>query len=329
MVSATAHPGEGLLARKGFRLGSCPAGPSAFLALALTPVAIVADQLASPILRTTSPLLAALAFFLFVWRRGRAPLCVVEVTQERSLSLWRLTGFLAMHVAVILLSRSITGVAQPFSGTATIGGTLVGLGKLAVLAPTFLLLPFHYWKRLVRAYGPEAFVAILLLAVNVPRRFVEFIWPSYGRMLGWVVYFLARSFVPGLAYQTGPEPTITGPLYDTGLIINCSGVDAFELLSYVFAFVTLLDWNCLRKGRAFLVYCGCLLSILVCNTIRIAIIVVLFNRGYSGFAASFHLTAGSLFFCCVFLVYVALTYRWMTNNRSSAAAPEVLSKGEF
>jgi exosortase/archaeosortase family protein len=91
-------------------------------------------------------------------------------------------------------------------------------------------------------------------------------------------------------------------------------MESFELLSYLFAFVVLLDWNRLRRGRAFLVYLGCLSSILVCNALRIAIVVVLFNRGYSAIASSFHLTASSFFFFAIFLVYMSLTHRWMTNQ---------------
>ena len=313
-MSVIAYSGAHLLARKGSRLASFPAGLPVFLVLLLTLIAVSVDQLASPILRTTSLLMATLAFLLFVWRRGQSPLLDATVTGERSFSVWCLVGFFAIHLALILVSRSVTVVAKPFSGTATLSGTVIGLGKLSVLAPTLLLLPASDWKRLIRAYGPEAIAAVLVLTINVPRRFVEFIWPWYGRMLGWVVYLLARGFVPGLTYQPGPEPTILGPLQDTGLILNCSGVDGFELLSYVFAFVTLLDWNRLRRGRAFLVCLGCLLSILVCNALRIATVVVLFNRGYADLATGFHLGAGPLFFCSIFLVYMCLTYRWMTNR---------------
>jgi exosortase/archaeosortase family protein len=312
-----AYPGARLFARKSSRVASFPAGLSVFLVLLLTLIAVSADQLASPILRTTSPLMATLAFLLFVWRRGHSPLLDTNATRGRSLSIWLLAGFFAMHLALILVSRSFTGVAQPFSGTATLNGTVVGLAKLAVLAPTLMLLPFHHWKRLVRAYGPEAIVAILVLAVNVPHRFVEFIWPWYGRMLGWFVYLLARVFVSGLTYQVVSEPTILGPSYDTGLVLNCSGVDAFELLSYLFSFVILLDWNHFRKGRAILIYLGCLSSILLCNIPRIAAVVVLHNRGYAGLASGFHLSSGPFFFCSIFLIYMSLTYSWMTESRQS------------
>lgn len=319
-VSVIAHSGVRLTAPKASPLASFPAGSSVFLALLLTLIAASADQLASPILRTTAPVLAPLAFLLFVWRRGQSPLLEADFPGEHSLPVWRLAGFFAMHLALIFLSRSLAPLAQPFSGTATLSGTVVGLGKLTVLSPTLLLLPFQDWKRLIRAYGSEAIVTMLVLAVNVPTRFVEFIWPWYGRMLGWVVYFVARVFVSGLTYQIGPEPTILGPLYDTGLIIDCSGVQAFELLSYVFAFVALLDWNRLQRGRAFLVYLGCLASILICNVFRVAALVVLFNRGYADFASGFHLSAGPLFFCSIFFVYMSLTYRWMTNRPRLAEA---------
>ena len=172
-VPAIVCPDARLLARQRSRLASFPAGSSVFLALLLALIAISADQIASPIFRTTSPLLATLALLLFVWRRGPSPLWDASVTRERSLSVWRLAGFFASHLALIYLSRSLAPVAQSFSGSATFSGTVVGLGKLAILAPTLLLLPLHSWKRLVRAYRPEAIVAILVLTINVPARFVD------------------------------------------------------------------------------------------------------------------------------------------------------------
>lgn len=313
MVSFTAYSSAGTLARKGSQLGIFPAGSAVLWAFVMTLVAITVDQFASPILRTTSPLLATLAFLLFVWRRGHSPLLDANFARETSLPIWRIMLYLAAHLLLIFLCRFAAGYAEPFSGAATLEGTVVGLGKLAVFAPSLFLFSFRDWKRLIRAYRPEGIVALLVLAVNIPHRFVEFIWPWYGRMLGWAVYLLARIFVSGLTYQTGPEPTILGPYYDTGLILNCSGVDAFELLSYVFAFITLLDWDRLRRGRAVLVYLGCLLSVLLCNIPRIAVVTVLHNRGYGDLASGFHLGAGPFFFCSIFLVYVSLTYRWMTR----------------
>src|SRR5207249_3185242 len=168
---------------------------------------------------------------------------------------------------------------------------------------------------LLRAYSSEAKAAVLVLTVNVPGRVLEAIWPWYGRAFGWFIYVLARSFVPGLTYDVGPEPSIIGPLQDTSIVFACSGISAFELLAYIFGLVIVLDWNCLRKGRAILAYFGCLFFMLVSNAFRIASLVVLGNRGFADFVSTFHNSAGAVFFCSIFLVYLSLTCRWMTERR--------------
>jgi exosortase/archaeosortase family protein len=285
------------------------------LVLVLTLIAIAADQFAAPILLTTSPLWATSAFLLLVWRRGELPLSGSNATVERPFSRWRLGTFVAMHVALVLLSRSFASTAAPFAGTPTLRGTLVGLCRLAVLIPTVVLFSFPFWKQLLRAYRSEATTALLVLTLNVPGRILEAIWPWYGRMFGWFVYLLARSFLPGLAYELGPEPTISGPFQDTCIVFACSGISAFELLGCIFGLVIVLDWNYLRKGRALLIYLGCLFFMLLSNAVRIATLVVLGNRGFADFVAPIHASAGAIFFCSVFLVYLSLTYKWMTESR--------------
>ena len=229
--------------------------------------------------------------------------------------MWRLSAFVAMHVALVLLSRSFASAAEPFAGTPTFQGTLVGLCKLAVLIPTVVLFSFSYWKQLLRAYSSEATAALLVLSINVPGRVLESLWPWYGRVLGWFVFVLARSFVPGMTYEIGPEPTLVGPLQDTIIVPLCTGISAFELLGYIFGLIILLDWNRLRKGRAFLVYFGCLFFMLVSNAFRIASLVVLGNRGFADFVSRIHASAGLIFFCSVFLIYLSLTYKWMTKAK--------------
>ena len=314
-VSANDYLDASVPARDFFRSRDFPVLRSVSLVLTLTLIAIVADHFAAPILLTTSPLWATFAFLLLVWRRGELPLSGDNAILERPFPMWRLGIFVAMHIALILLSRSFAGVAEAFAGTPTWRGTLVGLCKLAVLIPTVVLFSFPFWKQLLRDYSSEAKAALLVLSINVPGRILESFWPWYGRVLGWFVYVLARSFVPGLTYEIGPEPTIMGPIQDTSIVPLCSGISAFELLAYLFGLIILLDWNRLRKNRALLVYLGYLPFILVSNAFRIATLVVLFNRGFAAFAAKFHLTAGALFFCSVFLVYTFLTYRWMTESR--------------
>ena len=314
-VSANDYLDASLLTGNVFRSRSFPVLRSVLLVLTLTLLAIVADQFAAPILFTTSPLWATFAFLLLVWRRGELPLSGGNATLEPSFSLWRLGTFVAMHLALVLLSRSFASLAVPFAGTPTLRGTLVGLCKLAVLIPTVVLFSFPFWKQVLRAYSSEAKAALLVLSINVPGRILESLWPWYGPVLGWFTYVLARSLAPGLTYEIGPEPTIMGPFLDTIIGPGCSGISAFELLGYIFGLVIVLDWNRLRKGRALLVYFGCLFSMLVSNAFRIASIVVLGNRGFADFISPFHWSAGLIFFCSIFLVYLSLTYKWITKSR--------------
>ena len=325
-VSANDYSGASLLIGNVFRSKTFPVLRSVLLVLVLTLIAIVADQFAAPILLTTSPLWATLAFLLLVWRRGGLPLSRGNDTVEASFSMWRLSAFVAMHVALVLLSRSFASAAEPFAGTPTFHGTLVGLCKLAVLIPTVVLFSFSYWKQLLRAYSSEATAALLVLSINVPGRVLESLWPWYGRVLGWFVFVLARSFVPGMTYEIGPEPTLVGPLQDTIIVPLCTGISAFELLGYIFGLVILLDWNRLRKGRALLVYFGCLFFMLVSNAFRIASLVVLGNRGFTDFVSRIHASAGLIFFCSVFLVYLSLTYKWMTESKKRDSQTITTSK---
>lgn len=288
---------------------------SLLLVLILTLVAIMADQFAARVLLTTSPLWATFAFLLLVWRRGEFPLPDANAAAQSPFSMWRLAVFVAWHVLLVLLARLLGGAAEPFAGTATWSGTLVGLCRLAVLIPTAVLLSFSSWKQILTAYSSEAKAALLVLTMNVPGRVLEALWPWYGRLLGWAVYLLARIFVPGLAYEISPEPTITGPHLDTAVVLACTGISAFELLGYIFGLVIVLDWNCLRKSRALLVYFGCLFLMLVSNAFRIASIVVLGNIGLADYVPGIHLLEGTIFFCCVFLVYLSLTYKWMTERQ--------------
>jgi len=314
-VSATEYMEASLLAGNVSRSRISPVLRSVLPVLVLSLIAIVADQFAAPILFTTSPLWATCAFLLLVWRRGELPLSGGNATFERSFSMWRVGAFLSMHVALVLLSRSFTSAAEPFAGTSTLRGTLVGLCKLAVLLPTVVLSSYAYWKQLLRAYSAEVKAAVVVLTMNVPGRVLDALWPWYGRMLGWSIYLLARSFVPGLTYEIGPEPTLVGPFQDTSLVPLCSGISGFELLSYIFGLVVVLEWNCLRRGRAPLIYSVFVLSILGSNAFRIASLVVLGNRGYADFVPLIHVLEGPIFFCTVFLVYLSLTYEWMTESR--------------
>ncbi len=311
--------GVNLLVRKILRLGSLQAPRSLFLALSLTLIAIVVDQLVAPILQSNSPLLATAAFLLFVWRRGRLPFNPDASPIENAPSIGRLASFIAAHLVLVLLARSLSSALQPIAGTSTIGGTLVAAWKLSILVPTLLLLPLPHWNKLLSAYDSEGKAALVVLFTYLPRHALQALWPWYGQVLGRFVYTLSRFFVPGLGYESDLSPTLTGPQQDITIVLACSGVSGFELFGYLFGFVALLDWNRLRKGRALFIYVIGLFTMLLGNAVRIVSLVVLGNRGFSDFVSQFHTSAGSLFFSVIFLIYLSLTYSCMLKKMNPPA----------
>ena len=288
------------------------------MALFLNLAAIAVDQFAAPILYSSSPLWAAAACLVLVWRRGKTPSDAEDLPFESSIPVTRLLAFLAAHVALILAARSFSNTLQTVSGTAKWGGALVAVGKLCVMVPTLLLFALPVWKKIVRSYFPEAIAGLLVLFTFFPSRALDTIWPWYGRMLGRCVYALARIFVPGLAYMGDSNPTLVGPSLDVTIVPECSGISGVELFDYLFGAVMILDWNRLRKGRALIGYAAGLLTILLGNAIRITSLVVFGNRGFAETVARFHVAAGPIFFSIVFLVYLSLMYRWLLGKKTAA-----------
>jgi exosortase/archaeosortase family protein len=287
------------------------------LALALTLLVTAADQFAAPILQTTSPLWATATCLLLVWRRGE-PSSISNSTLIRlSVSKQRLAIFFAAHLLLVLIARSAASTFEPMAGAATIGGTLLAVCKLFVLAPTIVLFPLSHWKQLVSAYCFEGIVALVVLLANVPSRALDALWPWYGHVLGRFVYTTARLLVPGLGYENGLNPTVSGPDMDIAIVPGCSGIHGLELLGYLSAFVAFLDWNRLRKGRALLVYFAGIFVMLLGNALRITSFIVLGNHGFINFVSRFHQPAGWIFFSVIFLAYLSLTYSWMLKKKGT------------
>jgi exosortase/archaeosortase family protein len=288
-------------------------------------VAVAADQFAAPILHSSSPLWATTACLLLVWRRGKIPPSPGDPALELSISMGRVTAFLAAHSVIILLARSLSSTLQAASGAMTVGGTLVAASKVCVLAPTMLLFPLAAWKRMATIYFPEAIAALVVLLTYFPSRALEALWPWYGQLLGRFVYTLARIFVPGLAYLGDSNPTLSGPDLDVTIVPECSGINGIELFDYLFGVVAFLDWNRLRKGRALCAYGAGLLAMLLGNAIRITSFVVLGNHGFAESVSRFHISAGWIFFSIVFLVYLSMTYGWMLGKRDAATQQQQTS----
>jgi exosortase/archaeosortase family protein len=258
---------------------------------------------------------------LLVWRRGKISLTSGDAVPEFSLSIARLTGFLAAHGALILFARASSNTLHAASNAMTVEGTLLAASKLCVLAPTIILFPFAAWKKIAAIYFPEAIASLVVLLTFFPSRALQTLWPWYGQLLGRFVHALARIFVPGLAYIADSNPTLGGPELDVTIIPECSGIDGVELFDYLFGLVVLLDWNRLRKGRVLAAYFAGLGAMLLGNAIRIISLVVLGNHGFSESVARFHISAGWIFFSAVFLGYLSMTYGWMLGKRGIAAEP--------
>src|SRR2546421_149682 len=316
MVSPANTPDSSLVSRGIVSPGSFAAPRFLLLALTLVLAAVAADQFAAPILHSSSPLWAATACLLLVWRRGKVP---GDPALGLSMSIGRLAAFLAAHGLIILLARSLSFKFQAASGAMTVGGTLVAASKLCVLVPAMLLFSLAAWKKIATIYFSEAVAALVVLLTFFPSRALEALWPWYGQLLGRFVHTLARIFVPGLAYLADSNPTLSGPDLDVTIIPECSGINGLELFDYLFSVVVFLDWNRLRKRRALLAYGAGLFAMLLGNAIRNTSFVVLGNHGFAESVARFHISAGWIFFAVVFLVYLSMTYGWMLGRRDSAA----------
>jgi exosortase/archaeosortase family protein len=195
------------------------------------------------------------------------------------------------------------------AGTFSLAGWITAALKMSVLLPTLLLLPLNRWRILSNSYAAEGIAALVVLFTFFPSRILTSVWLWYGPLLGRLVFFFSGIFVHGLTYTSALTPTIHGPDLDVTILLSCSGISGIDLFDYLFAFVALLDWNRLRKGRTLLAYFGGVVAMLVGNGLRIAAFVIFGNLGFTDAVARFHLSAGWFFFSVVFLVYLSLTYR--------------------
>jgi exosortase/archaeosortase family protein len=299
-----------------------------FLALLLTLAGIAADQFAAPTLYSSSPLWAAAVCLALGWRR-------YEVAFEREIrtshsnfsadpaaeawtfgfSFARISLFVGAHVLLVSAARFLHDALDPSNGTFSFAGWITAALKLSVLLPTLMLLPLKRWSILARAYAAEGIAALVVLFTFFPGRILASVWPWYGQVLGRLVFLLSGFFVHGLTYTSTLTPTVHGPDLDVTILRACSGMSGIELFDYLFAFMALLDWNRLRKGRTLFAYFAGIVAMFAGNALRIASFVILGNRGFADVVARFHLSAGWIFFSVVFLAYLSLTYRSLLVDR--------------
>ena len=318
-MSQTNPPDANLILNASIPSGSFQAPRFFLLVLLLTLFVVAAEQFAVPILHSSSPLWATAACLVLVWRRGEPSPGTDSELVRFSFSLWRLAVFIAVHAALLLAARRFSGAMQPVAGTVTILGAILAGAKLGVLAPTFLLLPLSGWKRLFSIYRAEIAAAFVVLLTYFPGRVIEELWPWYGQALGRFVYTLSSIFVNAIGYVGNLNPTLTGPDLDVTIILACSGINGIELFDYLFGAMAILDWNRLRKGRAFAGYFVGLFAMLLGNALRITALVVFGNRGFAQLVAHYHIAAGWIFFSVIFLLYLSMTYGWMLKKKPSLA----------
>lgn len=294
----------------------------AFLALLITLGAIAADQFAAPTLYSSSPLWAAAACLLLVWRRdsigferegGASPLTISSKRHTGvgglHFTLGRIAFFAGAHFLLVNAAWYLESAINPIAGTNSFAGWVIAALKLSLLLPTLLLLPLASWRTLARTYAPEGIAALVVLFTFFPGRILMALWPWYGQVLGRVVFFFAGLFVPGLTFTGALNPTLHGPDLDVNILFACSGISGIELFDFLFAFVVFMDWNRLRKGPAFVAYFVGIAAILLSNALRISSMAILGNRGFADIVSRYHVSAGWIFFSIVFLVYLFLTYR--------------------
>jgi exosortase/archaeosortase family protein len=280
-----------------------------FLAALLTLCACAADQFVAPALYSTSPLWAAAVCAALVWRRGDNGFASLEGAVNFGFSFERIALFVAAHALLVSSALLLSATLGQLAGTVSSTGWITAGLKLSVLLPTLLLLPRERWPIVARTYAAEGIAAFIVLFTFFPSRILAAIWPWYGQVLGSLVFFVSGLFVHGITYAAALTPTIHGPGLDVTILPSCSGISGIELFDYLFAFVALLDWNRLRKGRLLLAYFGGIAVMLAGNGLRIVSFVVLGNHGFTEVVARFHLTAGSIFFSVLFLVYLFSIYR--------------------
>ena len=325
MVSLNNTPDASARPRTALLSGSLPASRFLLSVLLLTLIAVTLDQFFSPILYSSSPLWATATWVLLVWRRGETSFPPGNDQLHFSFSTQRVTAFFAAHLLIVFAARWFTEALQPLAGSVSLGGTLLAGMKLCVLAPTLALLPRVQWRRILSLYTAEAIAGLVVLITFFPRRTLESLWPWYGQVLARFVYFLADLMVPGIGYIRSLTPTLTGPDLDVTIILDCSGINGFELFDLLFGLVVILDWNPLCKRRTFLSYFAGLFAMFLGNALRITSFVVLGNHGFAESITRVHIAAGWIFFSVVFLVYLCLTYGWMLNKKSASAEPQTVA----
>lgn len=230
---------------------------------------------------------------------------------ERS---WRLLLFAFLHISFVLVGRTWASSLHAASLTYTASGGATALLKFLILLPTILLLPPATWTGIIRTFRSELVASGVVFFTFFPHRIFETIWPWYSHVLGIAVCGVTRWFVPSLVCSAGITPSFSGPKLEVSIIFACSGLDSLRLFQLLFGLIVAIEWKRLKKGRALIAYFAGLAMTLIANLLRISLLVILGNRGFTEWIMRQHVNAGWAVFTVAFLMFLTVSYNWMLET---------------
>jgi len=292
----------------------------ACVTLLLTFGALVVDYLLAPALYNGSTLWVA-GTFLVLLLRGKEEVGWLKMFGAlRTEQSWRLLLFVFLHISLVLVGQAWASALHSASLTYTASGGAMALMKFLVLVPTFVLLPAATWKRIIRRFRSELVASGVVFFTFFPHRIFETIWPWYSRLLGIAVCGVTRWFVPSLVCSAGTIPAFSGPKLEVSIIFACSGLDSLRLFQLLFALIAAVEWKHLNKRRVLIAYFAGLGVTLMANVLRISLLVILGNRGFTEWIMQQHVNAGWAVFTLEFLTFLTLTYNWMLQPKQALSS---------
>jgi hypothetical protein len=202
--------------------------------------------------------------------------------------------------------------APLIAGTQHVQGlwpSIVAIGKLLLLLPTFVL--FAGSRKLLQEMSAEfAAVAIALFTFD-PERFFTLVWPYYSTVVGHVITFVARPFVPGTHLTSATEGAlVVGPNVDMLLGVSCSGITSIVIFQIVFALIVIAEWNRINKFRSLVFYVITCAALMLANMVRLTIVYIILNLTLTLVDLSWPL------FLLTFLGLAFVTRNWMMPPRT-------------
>lgn len=241
--------------------------------LALGMAGIATHYWLVPVSYSWKPLLPLVLLALLTVARSRAPRALPS---PGPLSFWTLSAFVFLHAVLLAAAFHFAPLIAGTQHTQGLWPSIVAIGKLFLLLPTFVL--FAGSRKFLQEMSAElAAVAIALFTFD-PERFFTLVWPYYSTVVGHVITFVARPFVPGTHLTSATEGAlVVGPNVDMLLGVSCSGIKSIVLFQVVFTFILIAEWNHINRSGALFFYSIACAALLLANTIRLTVVYLTLN----------------------------------------------------